>query len=227
MKKFTAKLVKLEGTSAGSNAPELKWKVLDVPFDAKTAFGKGGNIPIKGTVNGFEFRSSLFPRKNGPHFLLMNKVMQKEAGVISLGDAVRVEIELDTIERTVDIPPMLKKLLSKEKGMMIYFNSLSYSMRKYFSDHITQAKTEPTRIKRAEEMAVILMQMCDGEIYPPPILEAEFVHNPKARQGWEKMSPANKRGHLWGIFYYKQPESRKRRLMKAIQAMVEYSKKKK
>ena len=159
MKKFTAKLVKLEGTNAGSNAPELKWKVLDVPFDAKKAFGKGGNIPIKGTVNGFEFRSSLFPRKNGPHFVLMNKTMQKEAGVGSLGDKVYVEIELDTKERTVEISSELKKVLSQEKGMLKYYENLSYSMRKYFSDHINQAKTEPTRVKRVEELAIILIQI--------------------------------------------------------------------
>ncbi|MEP7235555.1 MAG: YdeI/OmpD-associated family protein [Ignavibacteriota bacterium] len=226
MKKFLAKLTKLNGP-AGSRAPELKWRVLDVPFDAKKIFGKGGNIPIVGKVNGFEFRSSLFPRKNGPHFLLMNKTMQKEAGVMSLGDEVHVEIKLDTKERTVGISPELKKILAKEKGMLKYYEGFSYSMRKYFSDHITQAKAEPTRKKRVEELAIILMEMREGEIHPPPILEAEFAHNPKARQGWEKMSPSNKRSHLWGIFYYKQPDSRRRRLMKAIDAMVEYAKKRK
>jgi uncharacterized protein YdeI (YjbR/CyaY-like superfamily) len=224
MKKFTAKLIKLGGP-AGSRAPELKWKVLDVPFDAKKAFGKAGKIPIKGTVNGFEFRSSLFPRKNGLHFLLMNKTMQKEAGGISLGDEVHVEIELDKLERTVDIHPDLKKVISKEKGMLKYYEGLSYSMRKYFSDSIAQVKTEVTRKKRVEELAVILMEMRDGEISPPPILEAEFALNPKAREGWEKFSPSHKRSHLWGIFYYKQPDSRRRRLMKAIDAMVEHAKK--
>ncbi len=226
MKKFVAKLTMLGGP-AGSNAPELRWRVLDVPFDARKTFGKGGTIPIKGTVNGYEFRSSLFPRKNGPYFILMNKNMQKEAGAISLGDKVQVEIELDTAERTVDIPPELKKILSKEKGMLGYYKGFSYSMRKYFSDHITQAKTEATRNKRVEELVIIFIQMRDGEISPPPILEAEFVHNPLARQGWEKMSASHKRSHLWGIFYYKQPDSRRRRLMKAVDAMVEYGKKKK
>jgi uncharacterized protein YdeI (YjbR/CyaY-like superfamily) len=225
MKKFKAKLKKLDGP-AGSRAPELKWKVLDVPFDAKKAFGKGGNIPIKGTVGGFEFRSSLFPRKEGPHFLLMNKTMQKGAGGVSLGDEVQVEIEVDTKERTVDIPPDFRKILSKEKGMLKYYEGFSYSMRKYFADHISQAKTEATRKKRMEELAIILIQMRDGEEYPPPILEAEFVHNPKAREGWDKMPDSNKRRHLWGIFYYKQPDSRRRRLAKAIRAIVEYGKRK-
>jgi uncharacterized protein YdeI (YjbR/CyaY-like superfamily) len=71
------------------------------------------------------------------------------------------------------------------------------------------------------------MHMRDGEQNPPPILEAEFAHNPKARRGWELMSASHKRSHLWGIFYYKNPESRARRMAKAVEQMVEYADKKK
>lgn len=226
-KKFKARLKKLEASGKNDRSPELRWSILDVPFDAKKAFGKGGTIPVRGTVNGFAFRTSLFPRKDGPHFLLMNKTMQKGAAVTSLGDVVTVEIDIDTEKRTVTIPPALKKALAEEPGMLEYYNGFSYSMRKYFSDYITQAKTEATRRKRVEELAVTLMQMRDGEESPPPILEAEFVHNPKAWHGWEKMPPSHKRSHLWGIFYYKNPDSRRKRLQKAIDAMVAYGEKKK
>jgi len=61
----------------------------------------------------------------------------------------------------------------------------------------------------------------------PPILQLEFNRNPKARAGWEKMPLSHRRSHLMGIFGYKSPESRARRIAKAVQEMVAYAEKKK
>jgi uncharacterized protein YdeI (YjbR/CyaY-like superfamily) len=222
-KKFKAPLKKLD--DAGS--ANLGWRVVDVPFDVKKTFGKGGRLPVKGEVNGFAFRTSLFPRKDGKHFLLMNKKMQQSSGATSLGDKVEVSIELDEETRAVDIPLLLKKEIEEDGDLLAYYKSFSYSMRKYFADHITSAKSKQIQKKRAEELAVILMHMRDGEQNPPPILEAEFARNPKAKKGWERMSASHRRSHLWGIFYYKNPDSRARRMAKAIDQMVEYANKQK
>lgn len=222
-KSFLARLKHLEGN--------LGWRIVDVPFDVKKAFGEPsvvagrGTVPVKGTVNGFAFRTSVFPRKDGNHFLLVNKQMQKGAGVREIGDPIEVEIELDPEKRTVAIPDLLKKELAEEPELLAYFKSFSYSMRKYFADHVEQPKSPTIRQKRARELAEVLMQMKDGEETPPPILAAEFAHNPQARRGWELMSASHKRGHLWGIHYYKRGEARDRRIKKAVEAMVAYSKK--
>jgi hypothetical protein len=37
------------------------------------------------------------------------------------------------------------------------------------------------------------------------------------------MPPSHKRQHLLGIFYYRNPESQERRIMKAIEMMMEYA----
>jgi hypothetical protein len=60
----------------------------------------------------------------------------------------------------------------------------------------------------------------EGEREIPPILEAAFVRAPLAREGWKLMTPAQRRGHLWGIFYYRSPESRQRRADKAVEEAV-------
>jgi uncharacterized protein YdeI (YjbR/CyaY-like superfamily) len=218
-KTFTATL-RHEGSALG-------WKIIDIPFDAKKAFGKGGRVPVAGTVNGFAFRSSLFPRKDGPHFLMLNKQMQKGAGVSEIGDKVKVEIALDEKERTVKTPKELKDAFSGDDDLLHYFESLSYSMRKWMSDSITNAKTPATKRKRAEELAEHLLLMMEGEKVAPPILQAEFARNPKGKKGWDLLPPSHKRGHLWGIFYYKSPEAREKRMQKAIEMMVEYAEKKK
>ncbi len=225
MKTFKARLKRL-GSSPGNNSGELGWRIVDVPFDVKKAFGKSGTVPVHGTVNGFEFRTSLFPRKEGKHFLLVNKKMRDGAGVKELGEMIEVEVEIDTKKRTVDIPPLLRKELEDEPELLEYLKSFSYSMRKYFVEHVTEPKSADVRKRRAQDLAATLMEMKDGETTPPPILEAEFAHNPKARIGWQKMPPSHRRSHLWGIAYYKTPEARQKRLEKAIQMMVDYAEKK-
>jgi uncharacterized protein YdeI (YjbR/CyaY-like superfamily) len=221
-KNFTGTLRKLD--DAGS--ANLGWRVVDIPFDVKKAFGKGGRLPVRGDVNGFPFRNSLFPRKDGKHFLLMNKQMQKGAGVTMLGDKIKVAIELDGEERTVATPLLLKEVLEEDSELLEYFESFTYSMRKFMVDSIANMKSAAAKRRRTERMAMILMEMRDGETTPPPILEAEFAHNPKAREGWKRMSPSQRRGHLWGIFYYQNPTSRARRAKQAIEDMVKIARKK-
>jgi hypothetical protein len=41
------------------------------------------------------------------------------------------------------------------------------------------------------------------------------------------MTPAHRRSHLMGIFGYRNPESRARRLAKAVEEMVAYAEKRK
>jgi hypothetical protein len=216
VKAFKARIKQLEGA--------LGWRVVDIPFDVKQIFGTSGRVPVKGTVNGFSFRTSLFPRKNGKHYLMLNKKVQ-EGAKASLGDSISVIIELDTKKRTFETPAMLKQALFDDDELLKYFEGFSYSMRKWMGEYVTTPTSAAARAKRVEQMAATLMEMRDGEMEPPPFLQAEFAHNPKAKLGWEKMTASHKRGHLWGILYYKSPESRKKRLQKAIDTMVKYAEK--
>ena len=214
-KSFTARIKHLEDSALG-------WRIVDVPFDVKKAFRKGGTVPVAGTVNGFAFRTSLFPRKDGQHFLLVNKTMQKGAHATAIGDAVEVTLELDTKTRNVAIPPKFADAL-EEEGLREYFDTFSYSMRKYFVSDLMSTKVEATRQKRQMLILERLTAMRDGETEPPPILQREFAHNPKAKLGWELLPVSHKRSHLWGIVYYRGEEARQKRLQKAIKKMMEYA----
>ena len=39
---------------------------------------------------------------------------------------------------------------------------------------------------------------------------------PQARAGWAALTPAQRRGHLLGIFYYASPEAQERRVARAL-----------
>ncbi len=210
----------------------LNWVVIRVPFDAAKLWGRRGQIRIKGEISaagpargpGFAFRTSLFPDGHGNHFLMVNKQMQKGAGVRP-GMTASFRMELDTEERTVTTPPELLRVLRESKALARFYESLSYSVRREIARWIVGAKHKETRLRRSEQMAERLLETLEAERELPPILKVALAYNPKARAGWERMTPGLRRGQLLGIFYYRNPESRARRVAKAVAMMEEYAKK--
>ncbi len=57
----------------------------------------------------------------------------------------------------------------------------------------------------------------EAELDLPPILKLAFARDPRAYQGWQSMTPLQRRGHLLGIFYYRSPEARDRRIAKMLE----------
>ena len=64
---------KIQGKEAGVVAAIIP------PVDVREYFGTRGRVPIRGTINGFAFRSSLMPC-GGPHMMPVNKALCKGAG---------------------------------------------------------------------------------------------------------------------------------------------------
>jgi len=119
----------------------------------------------------------------------------------------------------------LKRALAEDRSLRRWFDKLNYSMRKYIADWIAEVKSAEARTRRAEQFAERLLATMEAERELPPILQIAFAHNPQAREGWERMSPARRRGHLLGIFYYRDPEARGRRVEKALQDAMEIAQK--
>jgi uncharacterized protein YdeI (YjbR/CyaY-like superfamily) len=68
---------------------------------------------------------------------------------------VKVVMEPDTAERTVTVPPYLKKALAATAQDKT-FAALSYSHRKELVDWIAQAKKPETRANRIEKCIAML-----------------------------------------------------------------------
>jgi uncharacterized protein YdeI (YjbR/CyaY-like superfamily) len=67
------------------------------------------------------------------------------------------------------------------------------------------------------------METMEAEIDLPPLIRQALARNPQAAEGWRRMTRSHRRMHLLGIFYYRNLESRIRRIEKAILEMVEYA----
>jgi uncharacterized protein YdeI (YjbR/CyaY-like superfamily) len=216
-KSFKARLERIDSP--------LRWVMIRIPFDAAKIWGKRGQLKVKGEINGFAFRTSLFPRRNGGHMMLVNKRMQRGAGA-SPGAVAQFRLEPDVEERIITVPPELKRALAEDRSLRQWFDKLNYSMRRYITDWIRDVKSAEARTRRAEQIAERLLATMEAERELPPILQIAFAQNARAREGWERMSAARRRGHLLGIFYYRNPEARGRRIEKALQDAVELAEKK-
>jgi uncharacterized protein YdeI (YjbR/CyaY-like superfamily) len=194
----------------------LNWIIVHVPFDAAKIWGLRGQIKVRGEINGFAFRTSLFPTREGRHFLLVNKRMQKGARAFE-GGVARLQMELDSEERTVTIPKVLKRLLNQDRSLRRWYDELNHSTRGDVAKWITEPKSAEARVRRAQQLAERLLSVMEAERELPPILQVAFARHSRAREGWDAMSASRRRRHLFGIFYYRTPDAQSRRIDKMIE----------
>jgi uncharacterized protein YdeI (YjbR/CyaY-like superfamily) len=203
----------------------LGWVIVWIPFKVQNIWGTRGMFRVKGEINGFRFRTSLFPTRKGQHFLLVNKKMQAGARA-SEGTTADFFLEPDTEERFVIVPAELKRILAEDKTFRRWFDALSYSIRKWICDWVTQPKSAASRTRRAEQVAEQLFSAMEAEQEFPPALKLAFTREPRALEGWSLMSPSHRRGQLIAIFYYRSPEARARRLEKVVAEAIALAEKK-
>ena len=208
-KAFKATLERLASSNLG-------WVIIRVPVDVLKVWGARGRLRVKGEINGFAFRTALFPTGRGDHFLLVNKRMQA-GGAVRAGDTAHFRIEPDLEVRKAIVPAELKRAFSQERSLQRWFDSLSYSMRRWFCDQVVQPKSSAARLRRAEQIAEYLLTTMEAERELPPVLKAAFARDPRAWEGWQRMSPTQRRHTLLSIFHYRSPESRERRIKKMLE----------
>jgi uncharacterized protein YdeI (YjbR/CyaY-like superfamily) len=193
----------------------LNWVIARIPFAPEKVWKTRKGKRVQGTINGFAFRTSLFGSAAKGYCVLVNKVMQKGARARA-GQMAEFLLEPDLEERELTVPPELAKLLKQDRALARWFEALSFSIRKYMADEVSKPKSAEVRRRRAELIAERMMLAMEGEQVLPPILQVAFLREPRAKAGWDAMTPVQRRGHLLGIFYYKSPDARERRAQKAV-----------
>ena len=140
---------------AYSIGPKGSWTCMKVPFPVEKEFGTKGRVPVQGTLNDHKFRTSIFPDGKGAHFMMVNKQMQKGAG-IQPGDSVKVTMAPDTAPRTVALPAALSKALGGDARAKAAFRKFSYTHRKDYATWVAEAKQAETRQRRAAKAVELI-----------------------------------------------------------------------
>lgn len=210
-KRFEARLERLRS--------RLNWIIVYIPFDAAKVWGSRGLIKVKGEINGFPFRTSLFPTREGRHFLLVNKGMQK-GGRVFEGNVAGFSMQFDSEERIVTIPAELKRVFGEDRSLRPWFDKLNHSARNDISKWVAEPKSAEARMRRAEQIAERMLSVMEAERELPPVLQIAFARNPRAREGWQRMSAARRRSQLFAIFYYRTPDAQARRIEKVLDEAI-------
>lgn len=198
----------------------LGWIIARVPFNPAEVWPKMIRLRVRGEINGFAFRTSLFPDPRGGFYLLINRVMQ-QAAAAHPGDTAEFQLEPDLDDRAAELPDELAVLLDDEPGLRPWYDSLTEYTRREIGKWIHSVKTDTSRMKRAEQMAERLLATMEAEVELPPLISATLRRNPKARAAWEKLTPLQRRQQLMAVFYYQTPEARERRVEKIIAMLLE------
>jgi uncharacterized protein YdeI (YjbR/CyaY-like superfamily) len=202
----------------------LRWVIARVPFDPAEVWPVRRGRRVRGEINGFAFRTALFPEAGGKrHVLLVNKKMQAGAHA-KAGDRVQIRLEPDLEERESPLPGELAKALKADRSLRRFYDDMKPSLRRDIGRYVGEPKSAASRTRRAEEVAEWFLLAMEGEQETPPILRLAFQRQPAARAGWEAMTPVRRRNHLLSIFHYKNAEARERRTGLAIEDALKLAK---
>jgi hypothetical protein len=132
---------------------------IQVPTEIVEALGQGKKPPVRVTIAGHTYRSSV-ATVSGMFMVGVTNEFRKETGVAA-GDEVDVDIELDTEKREVTVPPDLAAALATDAAAAAFFQGLSYSNKRRIVMPIDDAKTPETRQRRIDKSVANLR---DGRI---------------------------------------------------------------
>jgi len=122
---------------------------MEVPAEVIEALGKGKRPPVKVTINGYTFRTTV-GAMGGRSMVAINAETRKGAGV-SGGETLDAIIELDTESRDLPVPADLAKALKGSASAKKQFDALTPSKKKAIIVSIEGAKTADTRQRRLDK----------------------------------------------------------------------------
>ena len=143
--RFRAKILTSGRTATGIEVP------------AKVVEELGSRRPkVRATINGYTYRSSV-ASMGGTYMLGVSAEVREKAGVAG-GDVVDVDLELDTEDRVVTVPPDLATALKRDATARRFFEGLSSSQQRWFVAGIEAAKKPETRRRRVESAVARLRE---------------------------------------------------------------------
>jgi hypothetical protein len=117
-----------------------------VPPEIVEKLGAGKRPPVRVTINGYTYRSTVAPL-GGVFMMGLSAENRAGAGVSAPGE-IDVDMELDTAPREVSVPPDLAKALAAEPAAKKTFEGLSYSNKSWHVLQVEGAKSDETRQRR-------------------------------------------------------------------------------
>lgn len=116
-----------------------------IPAHVLTALGPKKNPPVKVTLNGYTYRSTVATM--GGQFMVGLSAQNRHAAGLQGNETLPVTIEIDAEPRTVKIPADLETRLTSA-GLIEAFEKCSPSRKKEYVRQVESAKADETRQRR-------------------------------------------------------------------------------
>jgi Bacteriocin-protection, YdeI or OmpD-Associated/Domain of unknown function (DUF1905) len=124
-----------------------------VPDEIVAQLGTSKRPAVHVTINGHTYRNTI-ASMGGVYMVGVSAEERKNTGVAA-GDTVDVTLALDTEPRTVAVPADLAAALNDDTQAAAFFNTISYSNKRWYTLWIDSAKkveTRQARVSKAIEM---------------------------------------------------------------------------
>jgi len=128
---------------------------IPVPDDVSEPLRKAGVKRLLVTINGYEIKRGLQGSREFGGHIVVGKQLLDEAGV-SVEDKVHIELEADPNPEQIDVPDELLIALEQDEEANSRWESMTLGKRRGLAYHVSSAKREETRIKRALDIAIKL-----------------------------------------------------------------------
>ncbi len=126
-----------------------------VPEEVLVAFGRGRRPPVRVTVNGYTYRTTVAPYSG--QLLMPFAAHHRAATGLRGGEEIEVDLVVDDEPREVAVPPDLTAGLEAEPAAAAFYAGLSYTNRKSFVTWIEESKKPETRAARVAKAAEMLL----------------------------------------------------------------------
>ena len=144
--RFRTKILPAGKTAAG----------IEVPAKVVAALGSSKRPPVRATINGYTYRSTVAVM-GGVFMLGVSNEVRKNAGVAA-GDTVDIDLELDDKPRDVELPPDFAAALGRNAKAKKFFEGLSYSKKTI----LVRALDVKAADVRAQRIAKTVEQLREG-----------------------------------------------------------------
>ncbi len=122
---------------------------IEVPAEVIEQLGSGRRPAVTATVNGHSYRTTVGAMA-GRSMIPLSAENRTAAG-LAAGDAVEVDLELDTAPRVVEVPADLAEALAADPVAARAYAGLSYSRQRGLVEPVVAARAAETRQRRIDK----------------------------------------------------------------------------
>ena len=129
--------------------PDIDGAYFLVPFNVQEVYGTKAHVKVRGTIDGHPYRGLIADMGEG-HCMVVRKEIREAIGK-TVGDTVKVVMEIDTEPRVVTVPEDFQSALEDNPEAQENFDRFSYTHKKEYVEWIEGAKKAETRANRIQK----------------------------------------------------------------------------